>query len=108
MLQVTLAGSYHTTFLSDELTGAVTSVAAYASPWALHLGGSESRRNMTDTTRARRGGRHERRCVRQLLSKLGGLLLTLFLASVVIFSAMLLTPGDPVSAIAGGVRPRPR
>ena len=39
MLQVTLAGSYHTTFLSDELTGVVTSVAAYASPWALHLGG---------------------------------------------------------------------
>lgn len=39
MLQVTLAGSYHTTFLSDALTGAVTSVAAYASPWALHLGG---------------------------------------------------------------------
>lgn len=45
--------------------------------------------------------------VRQLLSKLGGLLLTLFLASVVIFSAMLLTPGDPVTAIAGGIRPTP-
>jgi len=39
MLQVTLAGSYHTTFLTDDLTGAVTSVAAYASPWALRLGG---------------------------------------------------------------------
>jgi peptide/nickel transport system substrate-binding protein len=38
MLQVTLAGSYHTTFLSNDLTGAVTSVAAYSSPWALHLG----------------------------------------------------------------------
>ena len=38
-LQVTLAGSFHTTFLNDRLTGAVTSVAAYASPWALHLGG---------------------------------------------------------------------
>lgn len=38
-LQVTLAGAYHTTFLSNRLTGAVTSVAAYASPWALHLGG---------------------------------------------------------------------
>jgi len=45
--------------------------------------------------------------IRQLLSKLGGLLLTLFLASVVIFSAMLLTPGDPVSTIAGSVRPTP-
>ncbi|MDF2581227.1 MAG: transporter substrate-binding protein, partial [Microbacterium sp.] len=33
-LQVTLAGSYHTAFLSNELTGIVTSVAAYASPWA--------------------------------------------------------------------------
>jgi len=39
LLQVTLAGSYHTTFLSDDLTGVVTSVAAYSSPWALHLGG---------------------------------------------------------------------
>jgi peptide/nickel transport system substrate-binding protein len=38
-LQVTLAGSYHTAFLSNELTGIVTSVAAYASPWALRLGG---------------------------------------------------------------------
>jgi peptide/nickel transport system substrate-binding protein len=38
-LQVTLAGSYHTTFLSNALTGVVTSVAAYASPWALRLGG---------------------------------------------------------------------
>ncbi|WP_194410523.1 ABC transporter substrate-binding protein [Microbacterium cremeum] len=39
LLQVSLAGSYHTTFLNDALTGATTSVAAYASPWALHLGG---------------------------------------------------------------------
>lgn len=39
LLQVTLAGAYHTTFLSDELTGVTTSVAAYASPWALRLGG---------------------------------------------------------------------
>lgn len=39
-LQVTLAGAYHLTYLNDELTGAVTSVAAYSSPWALHLGGA--------------------------------------------------------------------
>lgn len=39
MLQITLAGAYQTTFLNNRLTGAVTSVAAYASPWALHLGG---------------------------------------------------------------------
>lgn len=45
--------------------------------------------------------------MRQLLSKLGGLVLTLFLSSVVIFSAVLLTPGDPVVALAGGVRPTP-
>ena len=45
--------------------------------------------------------------VRQLLGKLGGLLLTLFLSSVVIFSAVLLTPGDPVMALAGGLRPTP-
>ncbi|KAF2413544.1 ABC transporter permease [Microbacterium sp. B35-04] len=44
---------------------------------------------------------------RQLLGKLGGLLLTLFLSSIVIFSAVLLTPGDPVVALAGGVRPTP-
>ena len=44
---------------------------------------------------------------RQLLGRLGGLLLTLFLSSIVIFSAVLLTPGDPVVALAGGVRPTP-
>jgi peptide/nickel transport system permease protein len=48
-----------------------------------------------------------RRTARTLLGKLGGLALTLFLSSVVIFSALLLTPGDPVSALAGGARPTP-
>lgn len=38
-LQVTLAGTYHLTYLNKELTGAVTSIAAYSSPWALRLGG---------------------------------------------------------------------
>lgn len=38
-LQVTLAGTYQLTYLNKELTGAVTSIAAYSSPWALHLGG---------------------------------------------------------------------
>jgi peptide/nickel transport system permease protein len=42
-----------------------------------------------------------------LVGRLGGLLLTLFLASVVIYSALLLTPGDPVSTIAGGAKPTP-
>jgi peptide/nickel transport system permease protein len=45
--------------------------------------------------------------VRQLAGRLGGLLLTLFLSSIVIFSAVLLTPGDPVVALAGGLRPTP-
>lgn len=45
--------------------------------------------------------------LRRVLGKLGALLLTLFLASVVIYSAILLTPGDPVVALAGGVRPTP-
>jgi len=45
--------------------------------------------------------------VRTLAGKLGELALTLFLASVVIFSAVLLTPGDPVAALAGGIRPTP-
>ena len=44
---------------------------------------------------------------RALLGQLGGLLLTLFLSSVVIFSALLLTPGDPIAAIAGGAKPTP-
>ncbi|MDQ2669274.1 MAG: ABC transporter permease [Gemmatimonadota bacterium] len=47
------------------------------------------------------------RAAGQLLGRLGGLLLTLFLASVFIFSALLLTPGDPIAAIAGGKRPTP-
>jgi len=38
-LQVTLAGAYQTTYLNDDLSGAVTSIAIYSSPWALHLGG---------------------------------------------------------------------
>ncbi|KRB35204.1 ABC transporter substrate-binding protein [Microbacterium sp. Root180] len=38
-LQVTLAGTYQLTYLSKDLTGVVTSIAAYSSPWALHLGG---------------------------------------------------------------------
>jgi peptide/nickel transport system substrate-binding protein len=38
-LQITLAGSYQTTFLADGLTGVVTSISNVSSPWALHLGG---------------------------------------------------------------------
>ena len=45
--------------------------------------------------------------LRTFMGRLGGLLLTLFLASVVIYSALLITPGDPVSTIAGGARPTP-
>lgn len=45
--------------------------------------------------------------IRTLLGRLGGLLLTLFLSSVVIFSALLLTPGDPIAALAGGAKPTP-
>jgi peptide/nickel transport system permease protein len=47
------------------------------------------------------------RVVTRLLTRLGGLLLTLFLSSVVIFSALLLSPGDPVSTLAGSKRPTP-
>ena len=39
MLQVTLAGTYQLTYLNKELSGVTTSIAAYSSPWALHLGG---------------------------------------------------------------------
>lgn len=45
--------------------------------------------------------------MRTLIGRLGGLLLTLFLSSVVIFSALLLTPGDPIAALAGGAKPNP-
>ena len=38
-LQVTLAGAYQLTYVNSDLTGAVTSIAAYSSPWALRLGG---------------------------------------------------------------------
>lgn len=44
---------------------------------------------------------------RTLLGRFGGLVLTLFLTSVVIFSALLLTPGDPIAALAGGAKPNP-
>ncbi|GAA1466883.1 ABC transporter permease [Microbacterium thalassium] len=44
--------------------------------------------------------------IRTLLGRLGGLLLTLLLASIVIFSALLLT-GDPIAALAGGAKPNP-
>ena len=38
MLQITLAGAYQVSYLNTDLTGLVTSVAVYSSPWALHLG----------------------------------------------------------------------
>lgn len=37
-LQVTLAGAYQLTYLSNRLTGVVTSVAMYSAPWAARLG----------------------------------------------------------------------
>jgi len=45
--------------------------------------------------------------LRTLVGRFGGLVLTLFLSSVVIFSALLLTPGDPIAALAGGAKPTP-
>jgi peptide/nickel transport system permease protein len=45
--------------------------------------------------------------LRMILGRIGGLLVTLFLSSIVIYSALLLTPGDPVAALAGGARPNP-
>jgi len=43
---------------------------------------------------------------RTLLARLGGLLLTLVLASIAVFSTVLLT-GDPIAALAGGAKPTP-
>lgn len=45
--------------------------------------------------------------LRMLGGRLGGLLLTLFLASAAIFSALILTPGDPVATLAGGAKLTP-
>lgn len=42
-----------------------------------------------------------------MLGRLGGLLLTLFLASVAIFSALILSPGDPVATLAGNAKLTP-
>lgn len=42
-----------------------------------------------------------------LFAKLGGMVLTLFLASIAIFSALILTPGDPVVTLAGGAKLTP-
>ncbi len=39
LLQITLAGSYQHDLPQQGAHGVTTSVAAYASPWALHLGG---------------------------------------------------------------------
>lgn len=43
--------------------------------------------------------------LRRTVAQLGGLAATLVIASMVIFAALVLTPGDPVSAIIGGVQP---
>lgn len=42
-----------------------------------------------------------------MLGRLGGLVLTLFLASVAIFSALILSPGDPVATLAGSAKLTP-
>lgn len=45
--------------------------------------------------------------VRRVLRKLGGLLLTLFLASLLVFFSRFLVPGDPVSFLLRGRKPSP-
>ncbi|MGO3088638.1 MAG: ABC transporter permease [Galactobacter sp.] len=41
------------------------------------------------------------------LKRLGGVILTLFIASILIFSMVSLTPGDPAAMLAGGSNPNP-
>ncbi|MEF2978367.1 ABC transporter permease [Subtercola sp. YIM 133946] len=41
------------------------------------------------------------------MRKVGELVVTLFVASVLIFSLVALVPGDPAAALAGGTRPNP-
>jgi len=45
--------------------------------------------------------------LKRLGAQIGGLVFTLFAASVVIFAALAATPGDPVGTIIGGARPTP-
>ena len=45
--------------------------------------------------------------VRRVAGKLGGLLLTLFLASVLVFFSRFLVPGDPVAFLLRGRKPSP-
>ncbi|MCU4671038.1 ABC transporter permease [Microbacterium fluvii] len=45
--------------------------------------------------------------VRRVAGKLGGLLLTLFLASLLVFFSRFLVPGDPVSFLLRGRKPSP-
>ncbi|MEV5069215.1 ABC transporter permease [Microbacterium sp. LMI12-1-1.1] len=45
--------------------------------------------------------------VRRIAGKLGGLLLTLFLASVLVFFSRFLVPGDPVAFLLRGRKPSP-
>ena len=44
---------------------------------------------------------------RRVAGKLGGLLLTLFLASLLVFFSRFLVPGDPVSFLLRGRKPSP-
>lgn len=43
----------------------------------------------------------------RLLRRIGGVILTLFIASIIIFSMVSLTPGDPAAMLAGGSHPNP-
>src|SRR5690349_22421443 len=45
--------------------------------------------------------------VRRVAGKLGGLLLTLFLASLLVFFSRFLVPGDPVTFLLRGRKPSP-
>ena len=45
--------------------------------------------------------------VRRIASKLGALLLTLFLASLLVFFSRFIVPGDPVRFLLRGRKPSP-
>ncbi|GAA1946043.1 ABC transporter permease [Agromyces allii] len=53
------------------------------------------------------GGRFSAAGVRRVAGKLGGLLLTLFLASLLVFFSRFLVPGDPVTFLLRGRKPSP-
>jgi peptide/nickel transport system permease protein len=69
--------------------------------------GGDDRRTLIATARSSTPDRIPMIAVRRVAGKLGGLLLTLFLASLLVFFSRFLVPGDPVQFLLRGRKPSP-